>query len=83
MVCAEAAADTKGRHETSPINRSLAMNITRWEPAENRLPIESMAAAVAESHAAERRAMIADAAYFRAERRRFEPGHVFEDWLAA
>ena len=59
------------------------MNITRWEPAENRLPIESMAAAVAESHAAERRAMIADAAYFRAERRRFEPGHELEDWLAA
>jgi HSP20 family protein len=32
MVWAEAAADTKGRRETSPINRRLAMNITRWEP---------------------------------------------------
>lgn len=31
----------------------------------------------------ERRAMIAEAAYFRAERRGFEPGHELEDWLAA
>ena len=28
-------------------------------------------------------AMIAAAAYFRAERRGFEPGHELEDWLAA
>lgn len=27
--------------------------------------------------------MIAKAAYFRAERRNFEPGHALEDWLAA
>jgi hypothetical protein len=27
--------------------------------------------------------MIAKAAYFRAERRNFEPGHEVEDWLAA
>jgi len=31
----------------------------------------------------ERRAMIAQAAYLRAERRGFEPGHETEDWLAA
>ena len=30
-----------------------------------------------------RRAMIAQAAYLRAERRGFEPGHEEEDWLAA
>ena len=30
-----------------------------------------------------RRAMTAEAAYYRAERRRFEPGHELEDWLAA
>jgi len=30
-----------------------------------------------------RRALIAEAAYFRAERRGFEPGHEAEDWLAA
>jgi hypothetical protein len=31
----------------------------------------------------ERRAMIAKAAYFRAERRQFVPGHEVEDWMAA
>jgi len=34
--------------------------------------------------AAERRhALISDAAYFRAQRRDFAPGHELEDWLAA
>jgi hypothetical protein len=32
---------------------------------------------------AEREAMIARAAYFRAEQRGFAPGHELEDWLAA
>jgi len=30
-----------------------------------------------------RRALIAEAAYFRAERRGFEPGYETQDWLAA
>jgi hypothetical protein len=30
-----------------------------------------------------RRALIAESAYFRAERRGFEPGHEAEDWVAA
>ena len=30
-----------------------------------------------------RRELIAQAAYFRAQRRGFEPGHELEDWLAA
>ena len=30
-----------------------------------------------------REALIAERAYFRAERRGFEPGHEGEDWLAA
>jgi Protein of unknown function (DUF2934) len=33
--------------------------------------------------AEDRRAMIAEAAYLRAERRGFAPGHETEDWLAA
>jgi len=45
--------------------------------------IERMAIREAASRAAERRDMIATAAYFRAEKRGFEPGHEFEDWLAA
>lgn len=31
----------------------------------------------------QRRAMIAGAAYHRAQRRAFEPGHALEDWLQA
>jgi hypothetical protein len=31
----------------------------------------------------DRRAMVAEAAYLRAERRGFTPGHETEDWLAA
>jgi hypothetical protein len=30
-----------------------------------------------------REALIAEIAYFRAQRRGFEPGHELEDWLAA
>jgi hypothetical protein len=30
-----------------------------------------------------RHTLIAEAAYFRAQRRDFEPGHELEDWLAA
>jgi len=33
--------------------------------------------------AEERRDLIARAAYFRAERRNFTPGHALEDWVAA
>jgi hypothetical protein len=33
--------------------------------------------------APERQAMIAKAAYFRAQRRGFRPGHELDDWLAA
>jgi hypothetical protein len=33
--------------------------------------------------AAQRQAMIAEAAYFRAQRRGFAPGHALDDWLAA
>jgi hypothetical protein len=31
----------------------------------------------------DRQDLIAKAAYFRAERRQFQPGHELEDWLAA
>jgi hypothetical protein len=40
-------------------------------------------AALPEASADERHALIAQAAYFRAERRGFAPGHTLEDWLAA
>lgn len=42
-----------------------------------------MARAEAAARDTERRAMIADAAYYRAQKRGFEPGLELEDWLAA
>lgn len=45
--------------------------------------VAHMAEVEAEHRATERAAMIAQAAYFRAEHRGFEPGHELEDWLAA
>jgi hypothetical protein len=38
---------------------------------------------VHEAPAAQREALIATAAYFRAQKRGFEPGHELDDWLAA
>lgn len=45
--------------------------------------IVRMAEVEAANRAALRRAMVTRAAYLRAERRGFEPGHELEDWLAA
>jgi hypothetical protein len=47
------------------------------------IEIVRMAAVEAASRAEERREMIATAAYFRAQKRGFEPGHELEDWFAA
>ena len=43
---------------------------------------ESLSASDSASNST-RQQMIAEAAYYRAERRGFEPGHELEDWLAA
>lgn len=45
--------------------------------------IVRMAVVESASRAQDRREMIATAAYFRAEKRGFEPGHELEDWYAA
>ena len=44
---------------------------------------KSTSAPVREGDGAQRRAMIAEAAYYFAERRGFAPGHELEDWLRA
>jgi hypothetical protein len=49
----------------------------------DRAEVAHIAAAEAASRAAERRDMVAIAAYFLAERRGFEPGHDVDDWLTA
>ena len=50
-------------------------------------PMSVPAAAAADDRTfiepAKRQGMIAEAAYLRAERRGFDPGHEVEDWLAA
>jgi hypothetical protein len=51
--------------------RSPAFNPLRFSLAPKRVSAE------------ERRSLIERAAYFRAERRNFAPGHELEDWLAA
>ncbi len=57
------------RYKSAPMNRSSAFNPLRF--VETIVP------------ARPREALIAERAYFRAERRGFEPGHEGEDWLAA
>ena len=58
-------------------------------PARTRAPRKTLAISKAEPtftqfvDPGKRAALIAEAAYFRAERRGFAPGHEAEDWLAA
>ena len=62
-----ASADTRARSAQPKGTR------TSRTPSAQRVPV----------NAEERRLMIAEAAYLRAERRGFTPGHETEDWLAA
>jgi hypothetical protein len=62
------------------------MTVTRAQPTESPTVTEqSRYSRLAQLMLAQdvRHEMIARAAYFRAERRGFEPGHELEDWLAA
>jgi hypothetical protein len=55
----------------------------RTTPAKGTRARGKAAASRAAVSAEDRRAMIAEAAYLRAERRGFDPGYETEDWLAA
>lgn len=69
----------------------VALNKPKQDAAERRSPPagdgaepEILNAHLQESIEPERRrTMVAEAAYFHAEHRGFEPGHEMEDWLAA
>ena len=62
---------------TSPATR----NTRRSAPKTMRpLRADVVAAVIDPEH---RRALIAEVAYYRSERRGFEPGHEMEDWLSA
>jgi hypothetical protein len=62
---------------TTPATRS-----TRRPAPKTMRPLRAdvVAAVIDPDH---RRALIAEVAYYRAERRGFEPGHEVEDWLSA
>ena len=55
---------------------SLYFRAPTFNPLRFSLPVRRVSAE-------ERRSRIAQAAYFRAERRKFAPGHELEDWVAA
>ena len=61
--------------------RTPRRHTTKVSPAP-KSPV-AVAASICASRVAERNAKIAEAAYFRAQQRGFEPGHELEDWLAA
>jgi DUF2934 family protein len=63
--------------QSSPATRS-----TRRPAPKTMRPLRAdvVAAVIDPDH---RRALIAQVAYYRAERRGFEPGHETEDWLSA
>lgn len=58
----------------------MQVNYSHLRPSFNPLRFSLPVKRVSEE---ERRAMIARAAYFRAERRNFAPGQELEDWAAA
>ena len=58
------------------MERKTSFGIPAFNPLRFSLPPKHVSAE-------ERRGLVARAAYFRAERRNFEPGYELEDWLAA
>ena len=75
------ARGTQGKGSAAP---GAGKPSTRAKPAVRpRTPAGKDAAPEAAGRSAERLRMIAEAAYFRAERRGFAPGGEAEDWLTA
>jgi len=81
---------------TTPVNPSRPRKPAKSRSAAETLPIEQSGPTPADNENSivtrtggfrqepqDRRALIAVAAYYRAERRGFAPGHEQEDWLAA
>jgi hypothetical protein len=66
--------------EKTPTSQTTARRAPRKAPAPRQPSIASITPFVGPE---QRAALIAEAAYFRAERRGFAPGYETEDWLAA
>ncbi|HEV2284572.1 MAG TPA: DUF2934 domain-containing protein [Steroidobacteraceae bacterium] len=62
---------------------ATAASGARSAPGKGKRSTSSKSPGRAAVSAEDRRGMIAEAAYLRAERRGFAPGHETEDWLAA
>ena len=67
--------------EKSPTNTTVRKRAPRKTPAKK--PVAATKAVLTFVGPEQRAALIAEAAYFRAERRGFVPGHETGDWLAA
>jgi hypothetical protein len=64
------------RNEAVRPKHSFYFRPAAFDPLRFSLPVKGVSVE-------ERRRMIAQAAYFRAEQRNFAPGHELEDWIAA
>lgn len=70
-------------NDASRAKRPRVRRTAAAKSGEQHANVANMAQAEAASRAASRRSMVAEAAYYRAERRGFLPGHELEDWFAA
>lgn len=76
-------ADTTERRKT-PRKPAQATPKPDSKPSATRQASMPMAGGAASEHSSEdTRRRIAEAAYFRAKQRNFEPGHELEDWVEA
>ena len=69
-----------GRKTAAKINKTAAVRI---DADKTQMKEAAASPATSEVTNKERYQLIAEAAYFRAERRNFVPGHELEDWLEA
>jgi len=70
---------TGSEAKSTPLKSSLPLAVPSREPAAARARRDGATALSTQ----ERHQLVAQSAYYRAERRGFEPGHELEDWLAA
>lgn len=69
--------------QTTPATRSPRRSTTKLAKAAKTAPPRASEVVAAVIDPERRRALIAEAAFIRAERRNFVPGFEVEDWLAA
>jgi hypothetical protein len=69
--------------ENWPVDEAGIVESARTEPGNIPIMEAASSSAVTEITAEEKRHLIAEAAYFHAERRNFAPGNELQDWLDA